>query len=125
MFEIFRIKYFGIQPVATIKSKTIQKIIRRDYGDNFNEVKRKLESVRSDAPGGLNRLSAAILKLASGRVSEIDSLIEKCNFDFRDVVSKAEYPSFFKSAAGKIESKDARKLYLSDWINYTKWLNKE
>ena len=125
MFEIFRIKYFGIQPVAKVKSKTIERIIRRDYGGNFHEVKRKLESVRSDAPGGLNRLSAAVLKLANGHVSKIDSLIKKCNLDFRDVVSEAEYPRFFKLASSKIESREARAIYLSDWIDYTRWLNKK
>jgi len=58
MFERLRIKYLGQQPAAKVSSETLDKIIQRDYGENFEH--------------GRNRFSAAVLKLSNGDLTKVD-----------------------------------------------------
>jgi hypothetical protein len=125
MFETFKIKYLGHQPTAIITSKTLDKIIRRDYGNNFKKVREKLESIKSDSSKAKNRFSAAVLKLSNGDLTKIDSYIEMCNYDFRDIVSQAEYPRRFKLDFDKIAQTKIKETYLQDWIEYSNWLTKK
>ena len=92
MFEILKIRLFGIQPTPSIDSKEISKIIRSDFTDQIEYVKSKLNRIESDSPKGKNRICAAILKLADGNLEKLDPIIDKANFDYRDIVSAAEYP---------------------------------
>src|ERR1043165_2024085 len=125
MLETFKIKYLGHQPPAKISDRALDRIIQRDFGNNFQEVKQKLEFIKSDTPKGKNRLSAAVLKLANGDLTKIDSYLKICNNDFRDVVSKAEYPKISQHGFGKIARDKLKAIYLSDWIEYSNWLNKK
>lgn len=52
MFEKFRIKLFGHQPAAKISTKMLDKIIRRDYNNDIEKVKSKLDSIKSDSLDG-------------------------------------------------------------------------
>ena len=123
MFEIFKIRYFGHQPAAIITDKTLDKIIRRDYGDNFKEVTEKLSTIKSDSPKGRNRLAAAVLRLSNGDLAKIDSYIDKCNYDYRDIVMQAEYPRSSKLGFDKTTSDKSKQIYLDDWTDYANWLN--
>jgi hypothetical protein len=125
MLEEFKIKIFGHQPTPKISSKTLEKIIERDYGNCVSEIKEKLKSVRSDTLKGQNRISAAILKLANGDIDKIDNYIEIYKKDFRDVLAGAEYPLCFSFSFGEKNKQELRAIYLSDWKNYLKWLKKK
>jgi hypothetical protein len=77
-------------------------LLRREFGDHASEVKMKLLHLKSDTPGGKNRISAAILKLSNGDMDKIDHYIDLFNRDFRDVVALAEYPRYTTVAFNKI-----------------------
>lgn len=127
MLEKLKIKYLGIQPVAKISKELLDKLIRRDLPENYEMVKQKLDLIKSDSFNGQNRLSAAVLKLSNGDLNKIDSYIEMCNSDYRNVVSEAEYPRVSKIGFIDMEQTKSSKLreyYLEDWTEYTNWINK-
>ena len=84
----------------------------------------KLKLIKSDSLKGQNRISAAVLKLADGDVDKIDKYIEMYKNDFRDVLANAEYSLCSRFGFGEKNKKKLRTIYLTDWKNYTKWLNK-
>jgi len=123
MFEILKIKLFGHEPTAKVTNEMLERIIRRDYGNRATEVKQKLQQVVGDSLNSKNRISAAILKLANRDIKAIDHFIEVCNIDFRDVLSAAEYPGYSKVGFGNISTSMKKQLYISDWKQYSAWLN--
>ena len=124
MFEVLKIKYLNLQPIAKITNKTLDRIILREYCNNFEEVWQKLKLIHSDTSKGKIRLSAAVLKLSNGDMTNLDLYIKMCNNDFRDVISKAEYPRALQFGFNNIPSNKSKKVYLDDWTEYTNWLNK-
>lgn len=114
----------GHEPSAKISDKTLERLIRREFGSRAGEVNRKFQQVNSDTPGGKNRISAAILKLANRDLDGIDYYTSVCNNDFRDLVAPAEYPRFSKIGFNKIAKWKKRQLYLSDWKEYSRWVRK-
>jgi len=124
MFETLRIILFGRQPFAKVDSKTLERIIRREFGDRANEVKRKLQGVASSTPNDKNRISAAILKLADKDLGAVDKFIEINNNDFRDVLARAEYPRCSDLGFGELNKKKMKQVYLADWKDYSDWLNR-
>ena len=124
MFETLQIKVFGTQPAATVTDKILERIIQRDFGDCDNEVKQKLRQITSDTRAGKNRISAAIIKLSNKDINVIDHYIDMTKNDFRDVISKAEYPRCFKLDLGQAEKLNMKQVYLDDWKEYSKWLHR-
>jgi hypothetical protein len=124
MFEVLRIKLFGTQPTASITSRTLNRIIRREFGNKSQEVKQKLEQVTSETNNGKNRISASILKLSNKDFTAIDDYIKKSNDDFRDVIMKAEYPRCAKVSFEGTPRQTVKQIHLEDWIEYSKWLKK-
>ncbi len=124
MFEKLKIKMLGDQPIPNITDKILDRIIQKDYPNNFHEVKKKLELIDSDSKKGKNRFAAAVLKLADRDATKIVSLIEMCNNDFRDVVMQAEYPRTFKDDFDDMDEAEEKKIYLADWTDYSNWLDK-
>ena len=115
----------GEQPVAKISDKDLEFLIQRDFANNAELIKQKLNKIQSDSQNGKNRISAAVLKIANSDLTKIDFLIRKANEDFRDIVSEAEYPRVSKHGFGKRNEKELRTDYLNDWTEYTEWKNKE
>jgi hypothetical protein len=125
MFKTLRIKLFGKEPVAEVDSKTLERIICRDFGTRADEVKQKLQKLICDTSEGRNRISAAIIKLAENDIDAIDNFIEISNNDFRDVLARAEYPRCFELGFGGVEEDKKKQIYLADWTEYSNWLNKK
>jgi predicted nucleotidyltransferase len=125
MIETLKIKLFGTQPAAKISSEQIDKLIRREFNDSYDEVRLKLSRIRSDNQNGKNRISAAILKLANGDLDKIDYLVNMAIDDFRDIVSKAEYPRNSKHGFDSIDKKTSKREYLADWKDYSSWIKRE
>jgi hypothetical protein len=126
MFETLLIRLFGNQPYAKINKDTLERIILREFGSQANEVKQKLKRVLSDATKEKYRISAAIIKLANKDINAIDGLIEISNYDFRDVIARAEYPKVFDlgfDGYEELSKRQVRQIYLSDWKNYSNWIN--
>jgi hypothetical protein len=127
MFERLKIKYLGNQPIAEISKETLEKLIQRDFPESYEIVKKKLSLIKSDSLKGQNRLSAAVLKVSNANLSKIDSYIEMCNSDYRDVISQAEYPRISEIGfvgIKEIEPSLLKEHYLKDWTEYTNWMNK-
>ena len=124
MFEILRIIVLGQEPASKVSDKKLQRLMQREFGSRAGEVNQKFQRINSDTPSGKNRFSAAILKLANRDFDRIDYYINICNDDFRDVVASAEYPLRAKLGFNKIAGWKKRKIYLSDWKEYSNWLCK-
>lgn len=124
MFERLGIILFGTQPFAKIDSKTLERIIHRDFGNRAGEVKQKLQGITDSATESKNRISAAIIKLADKNIDAIDNFIEISNNDCRDVLARAEYPRCFDLGFDEIEKSKVKQVYLADWKDYSSWLNK-
>ena len=124
MFEVLKIKYLNLQPISKITYKTLERIILREYCNNFEEVRQKLKLIHSDTSKGKIRLSAAVLKLSNGDMTNLDFYIKRCNNDFRDVISKAEYPRALQFGFNNNPVNQSKIIYLDDWTEYTNWLNK-
>ena len=52
-------------------------------------------------------------------------MINKANEDFRDIVSKAEYPRASKYGFDEPNEKELKTDYLNDWIEYKDWKDKK
>jgi len=124
MFETLLITILGHEPVAKISDKTLERLLRREFGDHASEAKEKFLHVKSNSPGGKNRISAAILKLSNGDLDKINYYIDLCNQDFRDVVAPAEYPRYSTVAFNETPRWKKRQYYFADWKDYSNWLRK-
>lgn len=114
-------------PAAEISDELLRKLIRREFPKIFTRLKVKwlLNSISSDSKAGKNRLSAAVLKLAQGDIAKLKLLVERCNYDFRDVVSEAEYPIYSSYGGfGKVPEDKIKEVYAADWNQYSDWINK-
>lgn len=125
MFEVFKIKHLGVQPVAKVTTLRLESVIAREFPKHIDEVTLKLYKVKGDTPNGINRISAAILKLVNKNISLIDDYIEMANFDSRDVLSQTEYPRCSKIDFEDLDKNQMKSVYLDDWREYSKWLNYE
>ncbi len=112
------------QPTAKISDELLDKLIRREFPNDIDKIKQKLNLINSDSHAGKNRFSAAVLKLANGDLTKIDDLVVECNYDFRDIVSMAEYPLCSDHGFGEIPADKTQEIYGNDWAQYSDWLNK-
>lgn len=124
MFEKLRIRLFGDQPTPNITDKVLDRLIRREFPKNVQEVKKKLDLIESDSKKGKNRFSAAVLRLSGGDLSKIDTYVEMCNYDFRDVIMQAEYRRISQTAFDDTNINEEKEKYLGDWTDYLTWLSK-
>ena len=117
----------GEQPVPTISDEKLDFLISREFPDNKEVVKTKLNKIKSDSENGKNRISTSVLKLADKKLDKIDYLIKRANVDFRDIVSEAEYPRAHKSGFELFdkEEKVIREVLLADWEEYSTWTEKK
>lgn len=111
----------GEQPVAKISTEELDFLIGREFPDHKEVVKDKFKRIRSESKGGMQRIAAAILKLADKDFNKLDLLVNRANEDFRDVISKAEYPRVSDNGFGELEDQVLKRYYLEDWEDYVKW----
>jgi len=123
MFEEFKIKILGTQPAAKVTTNQLENLIAREFPKHIDEVTLKFYKVKGDNPNGINRISAAIVKLANKDLSSLDRFIEMASADYRDILSQAEYPRCSKLGFGEFDKKKMKSIYLEDWREYSKWLN--
>jgi hypothetical protein len=112
------------QPIAKISPELLARLIEREFPNTAVLVTEKLKLVKSDSEQGRRRISAAILRLASGDFEKLDSLIHKANYDFRDIISAAEYPRNAIHGFARQTYRKEKSQYQADWKDYTTWLDK-
>lgn len=115
----------GEQPVAKISDEDLDFLIGREFPNDKETVKTKLDKIKSDSQNGKNRISASVLKLADKNLSRIDILVKRANEDFRDIVSKAEYPRASSYDFGERDEEESKDDYLRDWDEYSTWKEKK
>jgi hypothetical protein len=112
------------QPIASISQGQLDFLIKREFPELSEIVSNKLKFVASDTESGRRRISVAILKLANRDFRKLDTLIEKANFDFRDVVSQAEYPTNSLRGFDDRTLEQEMSEHRADWEDYAGWLSK-
>lgn len=111
----------GTQPVASITDEELAILIKRDYPDQTDLVKTKLNKIKSDTQQGKNRIAASVLKLAEKDLTKVDFLVKRANEDFRDIVAKAEYPRTSRYGFGERDEEERKQDYLKDWEEFSEW----
>jgi len=111
----------GEQPIANISDEDMKFLISREFPNDKETVKTKLDKIKSDSQKGKNRISASVLKLAGKDIDKIDSLVGRANEDFRDIVSEAEYPRASSFDFGERDDEVCKGDYLKDWEEYSAW----
>ncbi len=111
----------GEQPAASISDSELNFLINRDFPDQTDLVKTKLNKIKSDTRQGKNRISASVLKLADKDLTKIDFLVRRANEDFRDIVAEAEYPRTSSHGFEERNEQDRKQDYLKDWDEYSEW----
>jgi hypothetical protein len=123
MLEILKIKLLGHQPVAKVTDKILDDLLKREFGNQADTVRNKLNKVVSDTHLGKNRISAAIIRLSNKDINTVDHYLSVANTDCRDVLSQAEYPRCSKLGFSEMGERDMKPIYLADWKAYSDWLN--
>jgi hypothetical protein len=111
----------GEQPVPTILDEELNFLIGREFPNDKETVKTKLNNINSDSQKGKNRISASVLKLADMEIDKIDLLVKRANEDLRDIISEAEYPKASSFGFGERNEKENKSDYLEDWEEYSTW----
>ena len=109
-------------PIPKVSDKDVERIIVRDFGvPSLPLVMEKLSRYKSESKTGVNRIRAAILKLSSGKLSELEIAISTAIADYRDVIAWTETPLYFREVNKNLSEDEKSDLLESDWINYQKW----
>ena len=113
------------QKIPRIDEIDIKRIVKRDFSQEEREVMESiLKGYKSDSEAGKNRMYAAILKLSNGNLGTLKKLVEKANFDYRDIIALAEYPNYSKYAFNdRLSKQEKRKLIEEDWLQYSRWFD--
>jgi hypothetical protein len=116
----------GEQPVPTISNKELDFLIVREFPDDKEIVKTKLDKIKSDTKIGKNRIAVSVLKLADKDLDKIDFLVKRANVDFRDIVSEAEYPRAHRAGFELFDKEEniIKEVLLEDWGEYSTWKEK-
>ncbi len=117
--------------IPNISNADIKRIIERDFRKD-TDIANILNRYASETEKGRNRVYAAILKISDGSVEKVEKNVEVAIIDYRDVLSWAEYPNYFKFVREDISYKQNfeipfeknKQLSDDDWQQYNEWLNK-
>ena len=124
MFEKLKIIILNKEPVAHISQKQIVRIVRKDFGNRqHTRILRTLSKYKSETDRDNYRVWAAILKLSGSRIQKLESNVKKARFDFRDIITAAEYPEYSQCALSRISYFTRKRIFLRDWTQYRKWLS--
>jgi hypothetical protein len=117
MKEIDLILKKGEQPVASISDDNLNFLISREFPNDKDTIKSKLDKIQSENNHGRNRISAAVLKLANKAFDKIDFLVSQANQDSRDIISETEYPRTSSSGFGERGNDEVKKIILKTGKN--------
>jgi len=115
------------QPIPTVTREDIYRIIKRDFPENQREEAQKIvdEYRKEDYEREHNRVKAAALKNADGKVEQLKREINRAKTDYRDVLLSAEYPLCAKRMFDKNYDNEKEKIYEEDWKQYNEWFTKQ
>lgn len=108
--------------LVKISDETLDFLIHRDFPNQSELVKQKMQAIHSDSQAGKNRICAAVLKLTQKDFDQLDSYIKRATEDFRDVIAASEYPRSSKHPWGSRTNEQEKASAQKDWEEYSKWL---
>ncbi len=56
MFEKFKIKYLGIQPIGKVSTNQLEGLIAREFPRYIDEITLKFNRIKADNPNAINRI---------------------------------------------------------------------
>ena len=112
-----------MQPTPKVSRADVERVVRRDFPpDAFSEMLQVLDEYgATDHQREKARVQLAVLKLASGSKEKLRREIEEAKFDYRDVLSPAEYPGY-SFEVSKLPKKEQQNIIDADWKQYSDWL---
>jgi len=117
------------QPAPQIKPGDIDRIVRRDFQKSqFDAVLSLLGEYGFEKwHRESDRVKAAVLKLANGKLDALRRHLDVAKRDYRDVLVAAEYPEYARQTSGssrRLEDTEKNRIIESDWEQYRAWLEK-
>lgn len=114
------------QIVPNITELDIKRIIKRDFPKmEFEDINDILKKYNSENSKSSNRVYASILKLSNSNITLLKKYVDEANYDYRDIISMAEYPNYSEHAfEDDLAMELEKRLINDDWIQYESWLNK-
>jgi hypothetical protein len=108
-----------MQRIPVVDSADVERLCRRDF--STTEADEALLALRvagflTDS-GKHARVSAAVLKLASGDLARLYSMIDAAERDWRDVIAWAEYARYRAAPIGRNRDEEEE----ADWREYQDW----
>lgn len=116
------------QPVPKVTEQDIQRLVDRDFPSRADEVHSIL---RQYGPQPWHnealRVRAAILRLADGDLTRLESALETAKSDYRDALATAEYPEMFRAGfrdTSKFTPDQLAEIEARDWQQYRDWFDR-
>ena len=111
------------QPHGSYTEADLERIIARDFSSESIPAVRALLSRygTEDWHREILRVQMACLKCANGDLQALEQEAEAACRDYRDVLSAAEYPSYFRARTP--EAKD--RAIEEDWKQLQEWLHRK
>ena len=113
------------QPIPTVTTEDVNRIIRRDFGDHrVAEVQAILSRYgANDWQREKARVHLAILKLAKGDLDSLKQQMEAAFSDYRDLLCNAEYRRYSDLPwSTNRDPKTEQQAIRDDWDEYHNWL---
>ncbi|HEX3625011.1 MAG TPA: hypothetical protein VH280_06225 [Verrucomicrobiae bacterium] len=116
------------QPTPTVTAEDIARIARREFPpENVSEVLAIIDEYGIEKwHREPTRVRLAILKLAEGSIERLRNHVETAKWDFRDVLSWAEYPEYSKAMfhIRQQSETERQRIIDADWSQYQDWLGR-
>lgn len=115
------------QKTPNISDTDIKRLIRREFPNKLiSKIEAILKQYVSGNQKGRNRVYASILKLSNGNIDDLAKNVEQANNDFRDIISRVEYPNYSKYVFEKnLTDEQEKQLIQKDWEQFKSWFDKE
>jgi hypothetical protein len=116
------------QPVPIVSDADVTRVVERDFSrrDHGAALGLLQEYGKQDWHREVPRVRLATLKLAHGNLEKLRAAIKTAVLDYRDVLSYAEYPKYFRDI-NPAETDEAKleAAIDADWQQYRQWLEKK
>jgi hypothetical protein len=115
------------QPVPDVTADDVKRVVRRDFPDSQSEeAMAVLNGYSSQWRIAAARVQLGALKLADGDIESLRRHVAAANQDYRDVLTAAEYPGYWKATSSlySLPAGEHQRLMDADWRQYEAWLRK-
>jgi hypothetical protein len=116
------------QPVASVTAADVERLVLRDFAPAEHTTVRALlgsygvESYERE----VDRVRAALLRVADGRVGPLEDAVRVAKQDYRDALVMAEYPLYWKRTAETpdLPQHERADIHEADRRRYDEWFRR-